>query len=109
MHDQPAGRGADRLEDLPDAQQVGPQLRQVCRFAVAWRNNIAHELAEAQTMPMARFLVGAPWARHFFRLRESQALPELGAPRERQVADTLSDYLDTLLAVAGAAGGEQRQ
>ena len=108
-------RDAGRIgwEDLPDAQQVGPQLRQACRFAVAWRNNIAHELAEAQTMPMARFLVGAPWARHFFRLRESQALPEMGAPRERQVADTLSDYLDTLLQwleqLAASSGTELQQ
>ena len=88
-------------DDLPDDERVGEAMARGARFAVAWRNNISHEIADAQKVSMRTFLSGAPWARRFFH-PAGAASSRGGRPaiRDREqltVQTAIDQYCDTLL------------
>jgi hypothetical protein len=72
------------------------------RFAVAWLNNFSLELDRAQTMPMPKFLSGAPWSRQFFQPNGQDNEFQGGRPSIRNVDElnlkaTIDAYSETLL------------
>jgi len=90
-----------RWDDLPDDERVGEGLARGARFAVAWRNNLSHEIADAQKVSMKTFLSGAPWARRFFHpAGASTSRGGRPAIRDRDqltVQTAIDQYCDTLL------------
>lgn len=100
-------------EDIPDNETVGAGLARGARFAVAWRNNFSREINDAQKVPMAAFLSGAPWARRFFAPRAAATgpgeRPGISAKEGLTVQNAIDQYCDTLLQwlnqLAGNLGG----
>lgn len=88
-------------DDIPDDEIVGEALSRGARFAVAWRNNFSRELDDAQTVSMARFLSGAPWARHFYNPSrdntQSTGKPDIRDKEQLTVKSSIDQYCDALL------------
>ena len=88
--------------DIPDNEVVGEGLARGARFAVAWLNNFSLELDRAQTMPMPKFLSGAPWSRQFFQPNGQDNEFQGGRPSIRNVDElnlkaAIDAYSETLL------------
>ena len=88
-------------DDIPDDESVGEALARGARFAVAWRNNISREIDDAQNVPIARFLAGAPWARLFFNptgeAKSRSGKPGIRDKEQLSIKNAIDQYCDTLL------------
>lgn len=89
-------------EDIPDWGAVGAELARAARFSVAWLNNITLDLQAAQSLPLNRFVKGAPWSTQFFNLKENDkgdegSRPNIRNKEELAIKKSIDDYAEALL------------
>jgi hypothetical protein len=93
--------------DIPDWEQVKPELVNATRFAFSWLGEIAPELANAKNKGMGNFTHPAPWIGRFFGSGKNN-LPDFSHPYQQNAIEVVNnwckDYLRWLYSIHQVEG-----